>query len=60
MVVFTQPIHVILGRTDVLRTIKLGTAILVQGIFVRELTDGRIEIKVNNTKYSGKPVTQTA
>lgn len=43
-----------------LRTISLGSSILVQGIFVRSLPDGRVTVRVDSADYSGKPVTQTA
>ena len=53
--------HVIfLGRTDMLRTIAVGTTILIQGIFVRALPDGRIVVKLDNTTYTGTPVTKAA
>ena len=43
-----------------LRTIMLGSAISVQGIFTRALPDGRIVVKVDNATYAGVPVTKTA
>lgn len=39
-----------------LRTITLGTCVFVQGIFVKDMPDGRIVVKVDETTYSGKPV----
>lgn len=43
-----------------LRTIALGSAILVQGIYVRTLPDGRIIVRVGGTNYSGTPVVSAA
>ncbi|MEM7519573.1 MAG: hypothetical protein AAF307_00935 [Pseudomonadota bacterium] len=39
-----------------LRTITLGTCVSVQGIFVKDLSDGRVSVKVDETVYSGTPV----
>ncbi|SEO09100.1 hypothetical protein SAMN04490248_101313 [Salinihabitans flavidus] len=39
-----------------LRTITLGSHILVQGLFVRSLPDGRICVQVGKKMYSGLPV----
>jgi len=39
-----------------LRTITLGSCVSVQGIFVKDMPDGRIAVKVDDTVYSGKPV----
>ena len=41
-----------------LRTITLGSAISIQGTFVRAMPDGRIAVQVDNTVYSGVPVTK--
>ncbi|SEK73457.1 hypothetical protein SAMN05421666_0292 [Roseovarius nanhaiticus] len=38
------------------RTIKLGTCVLIQGIFVRSLPDGRIQIADGDKVYTGLPV----
>ncbi len=43
-----------------LRTISLGTSILIQGIFVQALPDGRVTVRVDNADFSGKPVTPAA
>ncbi|WP_375229395.1 hypothetical protein [Roseobacter sp. S98] len=43
-----------------LRTITIGSAVSVQGIFVRDLPDGRIVVKVDDDTYTGKPVVQGA
>ncbi|MEM1351722.1 MAG: hypothetical protein AAGF27_05230 [Pseudomonadota bacterium] len=43
-----------------LRTITLGSAILIQGIFVRALPDGRIVVKLDNETYAGLPVNKAA
>ena len=39
-----------------LRTIKLGSCVSVQGIFVKDMPDGRIVVKVDEDTYAGKPV----
>jgi hypothetical protein len=39
-----------------LRTILLGSCVLVQGIFVRQLADGRIAVRVGNRVFQGMPV----
>ncbi len=43
-----------------LRTIALGTSILVQGIYVRTLPDGRMTVRVDDSHFSGYPVAQAA
>ncbi|MEM8694208.1 MAG: hypothetical protein AAGG57_20370 [Pseudomonadota bacterium] len=43
-----------------LRTIALGSAILVQGIYVRTLPDGRMTVRVGGMQYSGTPVASAA
>ncbi|MDO5528381.1 MAG: hypothetical protein Q4F71_03165 [Paracoccus sp. (in: a-proteobacteria)] len=39
-----------------IRTISIGTKILIQGIFERDLDNGDIMIRVGKKKYRGKPV----
>lgn len=39
-----------------LRTIKIGSCMSVQGQLVRQLPDGRIVISVNDRLYQGTPV----
>lgn len=39
-----------------IRTIAMGTCVFVQGLFVRNLPDGRIVVKVGNVMYQGQPV----
>jgi hypothetical protein len=39
-----------------LRTIVLGSCVSVQGVFVRQLTDGRIAVRVGKKLYEGIPV----
>jgi len=41
-----------------LRTITIGSAISVQGIFVKDLADGRVAVKVDETVYAGTPVSR--
>jgi hypothetical protein len=43
-----------------LKTIALGTSVLIQGIYVRTLPDGRMTVRVDGEFYSGKPVSQAA
>lgn len=39
-----------------LRTIQIGTCMSVQGLFVRQLDDGRVVIRVDQKVYVGTPV----
>jgi len=39
-----------------LRTIVLGSCVFVQGIFVRDLSDGKIAIRVGEKVFKGNPV----
>lgn len=39
-----------------LKTILIGSCVYVQGIFVRNLADGRILIRVDDRLYQGMPV----
>ncbi|MGJ8615762.1 MAG: hypothetical protein ACSHWS_02910 [Sulfitobacter sp.] len=39
-----------------LRTITIGSCVSVQGIFVKDMPDGRIAVKVDDTVYAGTPV----
>ncbi|MFT4960177.1 MAG: hypothetical protein ACI92Z_001256 [Paracoccaceae bacterium] len=39
-----------------LRTISMGTCVFVQGLFVRNLPDGKIVVKVGDLMYQGLPV----
>lgn len=41
-----------------LRTITIGSCISVQGTFIRAMPDGRIAVQVDNTVFSGVPVTK--
>jgi hypothetical protein len=41
-----------------LKTITIGSCISVQGTFVRSMPDGRISVQVDNTVFSGVPVTK--
>ena len=43
-----------------LRTITVGTAITIQGMFVRALPDGKISVRDGKTVYTGKPVSAAA
>jgi hypothetical protein len=39
-----------------LRTIQIGTCMSVQGLFVRNLEDGRVVVRVDDKLYTGVPV----
>lgn len=41
-----------------IRTIMIGSCVMVQGLFVRTLSDGRIVVSVEKRQYSGWPVYQ--
>lgn len=43
-----------------LRTIAMGSTILVQGIYVKTLPDGRMTVRVDGSHYSGTPISQAA
>lgn len=43
-----------------LHTITLGTSISVQGLFVRNLPDGRVQVRVGDQVFSGTPVRKAA
>lgn len=38
------------------KTITVGSCVSVQGMYVRELTDGRIVVRVGREEYIGRPV----
>jgi len=42
------------------RTITMGSYISVQGIYVRDLPDGRIEVRVGEKVFAGHPVSHSA
>lgn len=41
-----------------LRTITIGSCVSVQGKFVRAMPDGKIAVQVDNTIFSGMPITK--
>lgn len=43
-----------------LNTIMMGSCIFVQGLFVKNLPDGRVQVRVGSQTYVGKPVGQAA
>ena len=43
-----------------LRTIAIGSCVLVQGLLVRQLDDGRVVIRVDDKTYAGVPVARAA
>ncbi len=38
------------------RTITLGSCVSVQGIFVRDLPDGRVVVRVGEREFVGRPI----
>ncbi|MEP0988085.1 hypothetical protein [Tateyamaria sp.] len=48
------------GGKIMLKTIAMGSAILVQGIYVKTLPDGRMTVHVDGAHYSGMPISQAA
>ncbi len=42
------------------RTITVGSYVSVQGLYVRELTDGRIVVRVGHQEFVGRPVSAKA
>ena len=43
-----------------IRSIQLGSAVYVQGVFVRSVKDGLIQVRVGRRVFTGRPVTQIA
>ncbi|UXX81924.1 hypothetical protein [Roseovarius pelagicus] len=43
-----------------LQTIRLGSCVLVQGIFVRLLPDGRVQVRDGDRLFAGQPVSKVA
>lgn len=39
-----------------LRTVMLGSCVLIQGIFVKSLENGRIRVRVDQKFFDGVPV----
>lgn len=39
-----------------LRTITVGNYVQIQGLFVKELENGRVVVSVDDRLYEGKPV----
>nr|WP_322867304.1 hypothetical protein [Aquicoccus sp. G2-2]MEA1114633.1 hypothetical protein [Aquicoccus sp. G2-2] len=40
-----------------LRTIMMGAYVSVQGLFVKKLPNGNVQVRVGDRLYVGKPVT---
>lgn len=38
-----------------LKTILIGSAVFVQGVFVRDNGDGRIVVRVGGQEFTGRP-----
>jgi hypothetical protein len=43
-------------QTGMVRTITIGSHISVQGMYVRDLADGRIVVRVGKEEFTGRPV----
>ena len=43
-----------------LRTITLGSCVSVQGIFIRDLKDGKLLVRVGDRLFAGFPVDRQA
>jgi hypothetical protein len=39
-----------------LRTISIGSSLLVQGLLVKTLQDGRVVVRVDGTLFTGRPI----
>ena len=39
-----------------LKTIAVGTYVFIQGVFVRNLADGKMVVRVGEKTYTGTPV----
>lgn len=48
------------GDTGMLRTIMLGTCVQVQGLFERQLENGKILVRVGDRLFEGLPVEKKA
>ena len=44
------------GGIEMIRTIIIGSCVSIQGIYVRTLTNGKIQVKVGPVAYKGYPV----
>ncbi|KUJ77941.1 hypothetical protein AVO45_08185 [Ruegeria marisrubri] len=47
---------VLMGGSGMLRTITLGSCVLVQGMLVRKWPDGRVSVRVGDKIFRGHPV----
>lgn len=45
-----------LGETAMVKTITVGNYVSIQGMFVRDLADGRIVVRVGQEEFVGRPV----
>lgn len=42
-----------------LRTITVGNHVQIQGLFVRDVENGKVIVAVGSREFEGKPVTRT-
>lgn len=43
-----------------LRTIRIGSYVFIQGTFVRDLPDGRMIVQVDDKVFTGQPIEKAA
>ena len=43
-----------------LHTVMMGSCVSVQGIFVKNLPDGRVQVRVGDQVFAGRPVQKAA
>jgi hypothetical protein len=43
-----------------LHTIMMGSCVSVQGLLVKTLPDGRVQVRVGTQLFTGRPVSQAA
>jgi len=48
-----------MGGMDMVKTITVGDYISVQGVWVRDLADGRMVVRVGREEFVGQPVNKT-
>jgi len=41
-----------------LRTVQVGSCVSIQGIFVRMLANGLMQVRIGNKMFVGRPVSQ--
>ena len=49
-------LRILLRGEVMLKTITMGSCVSVQGLFVRELGNGKIEVRVDQKTFIGYPI----